>query len=221
MPDKEKRYSGQIQCRHCLHRSPMEIVSSYSVAIDRIEAHPGDYEDIYTFYEILKCPACFKIMLQEYDWCDYWEGSDISPTIVYPNNTSDEIPLGLPEKIKNAVAAAQKVKDIDANAYAVLIGRVLEMVCVDRNAKGDRLANQLKDLSEKGEIPEKLVMVAKNLKDFRNIGAHATLGELTRDQVPILTALCNAVLEYVYTAPHLANQAEELLHRLNRAKKRK
>ena len=95
---KEKAYTGQLQCRHCLHQAPMEIVSRYSIVIDSIELHPGDYEDISTIYEILKCPACSKIMLQEYDWCDYWDGSDITPVSSRICNAQTEKEIGTRSK---------------------------------------------------------------------------------------------------------------------------
>jgi hypothetical protein len=101
------------------------------------------------------------------------------------------------------------VRSVDANAYAVLMGRLLDMICKDRNAQGDTLDEKLKDLSSKGEIPEKLVGVVVGIRKLRNIGAHADLGELTSADIPILDDLSKAILEYVYSAPHFAQAAED------------
>jgi len=60
--------------------------------------------------------------------------------------------------------------------------------------------------------------MAHQLRFLRNIGAHATLGELTRGEAPILDDLCNAILEYVYTAPH---RVEKVAKRIDELKKRK
>jgi len=106
------------------------------------------------------------------------------------------------------------VRNIDANAYGVLLGRILELVCQDPNAIGKYLANKLGDLASKGEIPDRLVGVANGLKDLRNVGAHPTLGELTAVELPILDRLCRAILEYVYSAPYIANQAENCFQQL-------
>lgn len=219
----EKEFSNKIQCRHCLNNTPMEIVAKFNRVIDTVEAHPGDYENVYKFYELLQCPACFEVSLQEYQWCDaYMEtAADTTIEILYPNLETNDIPLGLPDSINKALTAAQKVKSIDANAFGVLMRRVLEMVCIDRKAKGRNLANQLEDLAQKNEIPNKLVIVAKNIKNLGNIGAHAALGDLTRDEIPILNALSNAILEYVYTAPYLADQAENRVSQLKTKTKRK
>ena len=119
----------------------------------------------------------------------------------------------------NDYEAAQRVKNISANAYGVLLGRVLELVCEDRQAKGDSLHKKLQDLSTRGEIPAKLVDVARSLKDLRNVGAHALLGNLTAGEVPMLEDLTRAILEYVYSAPALAEAAVERFNALRRRKK--
>ena len=74
------------------------------------------------------------------------------------------------------------------------------------------------DLSRKGEIPEKLVKVADNLRHLRNVGAHADLGELTQSDEPMLSSSFNAILEYVYSAPYFAQKAEDQLKKLKESK---
>jgi hypothetical protein len=92
------------------------------------------------------------------------------------------------------------------------------MVCEDRSAGGKDLHSKLQDLATKGEIPTKLVGVADSLRNLRNVGAHAVLGELSNAEVPILDDLCKAILEYVYSAPYLAKQAEDRLNSLKTKK---
>jgi len=113
------------------------------------------------------------------------------------------------------------VKPIDSNAFGVLIGRVIDLVCTDRNATGSTLNNKLEDLAKRGEIPQKLVGVASGLRKLRNVGAHAELGELTPEEVPIMEDLCRALLDYVYSAPFLAQKAQDKIDQLvqRRAKK--
>lgn len=212
----DKKFSLKVQCRHFLNSAPMEIVSEFSRVVDTFEYHKGNDIDVFKVYELLQCPACFEISLQAYQWCDaYMETpDDTTIEILYPSKEVNDIPLCLPNNINIALTVAHKVKSIYANAFGVLMRRVLKIVCIDRKASGKNLADQLQDLAEKNEIPEKLVMVAKNLKNLGNIGAHHSLGNLTRDEILILNALSNAILEFVYTAPYLANQAEECLNKL-------
>jgi hypothetical protein len=137
------------------------------------------------------------------------EPDDVKFEDLYPSE--QRLPLGMPESVKRAYEAASRVRAIDANAYAVLVGRLLDMVCTDRGATGDTLHNRLQDLATKGEIPTKLVGVAHSVRGMRNVGAHADLGELTEVEVPIVSDLAKAILEYVYSAPYLAEQAARRL----------
>jgi hypothetical protein len=165
----------------------------------------------------LKCPACGKIELRTYYYHEAFDEQAPDYKTLYP--VSSKLPLGLPATIQQEYEAALKVRSISANAYSVLMGRVLELVCEDRTAKGKDLFQKLTDLAAKGEIPNKLVAVADKLRTFRNVGAHAVLGELTEKEVPILESLSRAILEYVYSAPFLVAQAKEALEKLKRRKK--
>lgn len=215
MPE-EKSFSGPLRCGHCGNTAPMEIVRHYP----QLERHRGGdeppWEDGY-IYQLLLCPACSGVIFRRFYWHDWFDEHDrIDVEVLHPS--VDKVPEGLPPTIAKAYEAAQRVRSVDANAYGVLVGRVLELICVDRQAQGHFLGNKLADLATKGEIPAKLVDVANGLKDLRNVGAHAALGELTPAEVPILDQLTRAILEYVYSAPSLARKAEERLRQLRAAK---
>ena len=109
--------------------------------------------------------------LRSYDWhSGYMDGSDIEYKVLYP--LGKKVLRGLPTKIDAEYQAAQKVRNIDANAFGVLLGRVLDLVCEDRNAPGETLDQKLKTIAENNEIPLKLVAVAAGIQKLRNIGAH-------------------------------------------------
>ena len=166
-----------------------------------------------TYYEILKCHSCPEVTLRCHEWHDLADDDiETEYRILYP--AESRMPLGMPEKIEKAYFAALKVKAVDANAFGVLIGRVMDMVCQDRGATGRFLGLKLADLAAKGEVPQKLVQVAERLTKLRNVGAHAELGELTAKEVPVVEDLCRALLDYIYTAPHLATRADDTLTNL-------
>ncbi|MGY4539890.1 hypothetical protein ACVW0P_004331 [Mucilaginibacter sp. UYNi724] len=215
---KKKDLSQIITCRHCGNVSKMEIIGNVNDTHEMNDPQYGFSGYYGTSYNVLQCPspACNKVNIVKYDWDEGMEREDIRYEFLYPQKNS--YPIGLPDPILKAFMAADKVKSIDVNAYATLMRRVLEMVCIDRKATGGTLAAMLKDLHIKNEIPEKLVKVATGLKDFGNIGAHAGIGELTEKEIPILSTLCNAILEYVYSAPYLADLAEEKLKAITKRK---
>ena len=218
MANSEKRVSGVVQCGHCNNRAPMEIVATHSQVKDKFDPISKESWDLGDVYELLLCPSCNKVTLRKYFWHEMMEPDEVSIRVLYP---VDKSPLGLPASIQEAYNDALQVRTVNANAYAVLIGRVLEMVCDDRNATGKELYAKLQDIAVKGEIPDKLVGTANSLRNLRNVGAHASLGKLTEAEIPILDDLCKAILEYVYSASFLAKQAEDRLDHLKKANQAK
>ena len=79
---------------------------------------------------------------------------DILREILYPAET--RLPLGHPPAVEKAFLSAQKVKAIDANAFGVMVGRVIDEVCAEKQANGEFLVDRLRDLANRGETPEKL-----------------------------------------------------------------
>lgn len=195
----------------------MEIIGSVGDIEDEVDPEYGPMGQHGTYYDVLRCPACNKPNIVCYGWHDGMESEDeVNYEFLYPLDKS--IPLGLPSNILSTYKAAEKVKTIDVNAYAILMRRLLELVCIDRNATGKTLALMLKDLANRNEIPDKLVQVANGLKNFGNIGAHAGIGELSEKEIPIVNALTKAILEYIYSAPYLATVAENKLNSIKTKK---
>ena len=208
----DKKFTNPLKCAHCMHPAPMEIVAEYSqVESKHDERHKTEW-DAGEEYKLLLCPACNKIMLQTAFYHSAFFPQNYDPQIVWPSQEREI--LGLPEQVHRAYEAAIRVRSIDTNAFAVLLRRLLEIVCIDRNAEGGKLHEQLKDLAQKGELPAKLADLAGSLRKMGNIGAHASAGELSVDEAPYLDALCRAILEYVYHAPQLLETVEERLERL-------
>jgi len=210
--------SKQISCRHCGNISQMEVIGEVNDKQSGFDERYGGNYHWGTSYSILKCPACEKINIVSYYWDEEMDSDDVSYDFLYPPISN--YPIGLPEEILTSYKAAERVKSIDVNAYAILMRRLLEKVCLDKKATVGTLASMLNELSNKKEIPEKLVKVAMGLKDFGNIGAHAGSGELTEKEIPIVNALCSAILEYVYSAPYLATIAENKLKTIKTKSKR-
>jgi len=159
----QREFSEQLRCGHCVNVAPMEIVSKYSEV--REETFPqaitpmGVLEVAWQHgpvHEMLQCPACKAITLRSYHWDDNSLGEPLDYHILYPAATANELG-GLPDHIARAYEAARRVRTIDPNAYAVLVGRVVELICEDRSAKGRFLGQKLNDLAERGEIPDNLV----------------------------------------------------------------
>ena len=202
-----------LSCQACGNRTAFEILFEHR-EIGMIYDEEEDYgwEEGFV-YHFLRCFTCSALCLQGYRWHSHISPQDIEYTPLYP---SEVIPSGLPKNIEIEYQKAQRFRNIDANSYAVSIGRIIELVCIDRQASGRSLFNKLEDLARRGEIPENLAITAASLRQLRNIGAHAVLGELTSEEVPVLQELARLLLEYIYSTSHFNNMAEETLGKLTK-----
>jgi hypothetical protein len=213
---EKKNYYRILTCNYCGNISHMITLGQFSDDDEYDDSEWGRYSDgSGTTYVGLKCHACSRVNIISYYWHPGMEDSneDVQIEFLYPLNK--DYPKGLPPSILNAYISAEKVKAYDPHLYAVAIGRLLELVCNDKGAKKhNKLEYRLRDLYTKGEIPLQLVDIADGIKDFRNIGAHAGLVELTDADIPLVDNLCTALLEYLYSAPYLARQAEKSLEKI-------
>lgn len=214
----DSRYSGTTTCRHCGNESPMIVGATYSQVQQHENAPDGFTWEEGPVFEIWACPACSGVSLAKYYWHDAYDPDEWPAEVVYPKD-AEAIPVGLPRELHKEYVAAAKVKAISPNAYGVLLGRLLELVCNERGATEGKLGVRLKQLADQDEIPQKLVKVGEKLQELRHVGAHAFLGELGPAEVPILDSLCRAILEYVYTAPQLVVHAEMRLAQLRKLQK--
>lgn len=214
MNAEQKKFTGEaVACGHCGNHTLMAIVASYveDRSIEPPNAPPIEQGET---YEMLRCPACSEISLMVIRWNGFAPeelGASIEKElgqIVYPS--SPEIPEGLPSAVQAAYKEALAVRSRSPNAYSVMLGRVLEIVCKDRSAKGDTLYQQIANLGARGELPDRIVDVAHGLRKLRNIGAHADIGSLEAEDVPILESLSRAVLEFVYTTARVLSLAERV-----------
>ena len=232
MAKKNDFTSNFLDCGHCGNLAPLEIVAQYHRAMHEPNPEPDPYEDMYGVppearfwedpsdgwhYELLLCRACKQVTLRERYWFDYRE-EERTDTLYPPQAIKTYY---LPEKVREAYNAARKARAIDANVYALLLGRTLEAVCEDREIKGKNLYEKLEALSKKGEIPENLVKVAHGLRSMRNIGAHKPFEGLSAQEMPLLDDLSKAILEYIYVAPNLAFEAEDRLKEIEKLKARR
>ena len=91
----------------------------------------------------------------------------------------------------------------------MLCGRALERLA-KLKAPGRTLSNGLTEMKAQGVIDERLFQWATALRKERNLGAHATDEEVTKENAQDVLAFTVAIFEYVYT---LAEKYEEFMAR--------
>ncbi|MCZ7586813.1 MAG: DUF4145 domain-containing protein [Deltaproteobacteria bacterium] len=216
MGDFEKKSEPnylRIKCGHCKNEVHAKEVAKFDQVKEYEDQKSGVIWDAGPIWLLMLCAACGSVNLCKINW---HSGRDeySAPQICFP--AQDPPIIGLPESIETAYEQAKSIRSMSPQAYVVMLGRLIEEVCIDRGANGRTLFARLQALAENGEIPEKLLEVANALREFRNVGAHAGLGDLSTEDTPIVEALCKAILEYVYSAPKMLAQAYETLEKVRR-----
>lgn len=204
-----------IECRHCGNRGTMLILAesrqTEDFEDDSNSMAPLQWE-AGNLYQILRCYNCDQVTFYQFSIHtgidDTYTDRSYDQTL-YPS--AAESPMGLPSDIQREWDAAMRVRRVSSNAFAVLLGRILDLICIDQNAKGKFLHNRIDQLVSSGKLPAPLKEVAHGLKDLRNFGAHGNLGDLDPKDAPLLESLCRALLMYFYTVPALSADAKKRL----------
>lgn len=195
-------------CQHCGNRNAHEVVAEYKDS--------SDYDDGMKwsegyYYQLLNCKACREVSLIKYLWSDLWEPNidwDI-PIFLFP--TIDSLVYDLPQNIRKDYESARKVRQVDPHAYAVMIGRLLEGICLDRKAIGKTLFSKLEYMYSQDIIPEHIYSIATSIRKLRNVGAHQSAVELRKKDIPLLDDLTETLLHYLYIIPKLQEKAGQIL----------
>lgn len=129
---------------------------------------------------------------------------DHSPNerILYPQNEAvkGDWTWVLPDGVRHTYQAALKVQSVDAEAFAIMVGRTLEEICSAEKATGNRLVDKIKSLANAGRIPQVLADMFTQLRLLRNLAAHADKSDytVTEKDVSIIREFIDAILEYLY-----------------------
>lgn len=194
-----------VTCEHCGNKVPMQVKGGYR----------EDGEIIFD-WQFVRCPVCHQPSLIETNSEDCSADGSTFVNVLYPTPIAPPW-TDIPARIGNAYRKALRLRHIDANAFAVAIGRTLDMICQDRKAKGRDLNEKIDSLGKSG-LPNRLVEIAHQLRLIRNLGAHTSEVEVAEEDVPVLIAFTDSILDYLYVAPA---KLEELRDNITRRQERK
>ncbi|MBL0350190.1 MAG: DUF4145 domain-containing protein [Elusimicrobia bacterium] len=179
-----------IECQDCESKVDGKVLAEKKFDVE------GELPYRYSF---LECPVChsvmvgvselFQVTLEDYEWS--------IASRVWPNPHRD-IDLSVPDIARRSLVNARKcflAKVYDA--CAVMCGKTMEAICVEKS--GERNLNQgLKLLLEKQVIDRRLYDWAEVLRKERNLGAHATEVETSKEDAKDLLDFATAMCEYIY-----------------------
>lgn len=181
-------------CPHCCNRAPQtllleQIYEDIGWSVSDGEEYPYDG----TFY-VARCETCKAILLYN----DIEGGGFKHAELIFPDIRIDK---SVPENIAKIYDEAIRIKNVAPNAFAVQIRRGLEAICKDRGTTKRTLAEQIKELGEKGELPQTLSEASDILRLIGNIGAHASDEHVHPLQVMAIDNFFKAIVEFIYISP--------------------
>jgi hypothetical protein len=132
--------------------------------------------------------------------------------LLWPQN--GRLHPSVPARVQRCYEEAAAIKRRAPNAFANQIGRALESLCEDRGATKRTLAENLRELADRREIPEVLVTMTDIIRMFRNLGSHAAEESVQPDDVDAIDDFFRAVIEYVYVAPFRVNEVQTRVSQL-------
>jgi len=164
-------------------------------------------------YFLVECPSChqplFGTSFAFQDDRGNW-GWDTAERL-WPAPVVADLGASVPAAARRDVNAAQKCFSHGIYpAAAVMCGRALEWLIREKTGKAQMLARGLADLKSQGIIDERLHAWADALRVERNIGAHASDTETTKEDARDIIDFTVAIFDYIFT---LTEKYEKYLQR--------
>lgn len=189
-----------IDCPHCEVRIQAEATSWVT----------DEHDDVGFF--LVRCPSCHRPLFgsaatyqnQYNNWA--WDTAER----LWPTPSVGDLGLAIPEAARRDIKDAQKCLSHGIySAAAVLCGRALERL-IKEKAGANMIGKGLGELKAKGIIDERLFAWAEALRKERNIGAHASDEDTTKENAQDIIDFTIAIFDYVYT---LSEKYEKYLAR--------
>lgn len=150
---------------------------------------------------LLECPSCNATLVgcQDEDENPYSKQRFHSKVTRMWPEPKKYFDWQLPTIVRESLTEADKCYKAKAYiACAVMCGRALEGICKEHKTKSKTLAGGLKELLKKNIIDDKIYQWSEMLREHRNIGAHATTEDITKDDAENLLEFTKAICDYVF-----------------------
>lgn len=191
---------GVAYCSHCGNRVTQRLihVQRFLCCGFRADGTREDHDYPSTYY-VAVCETCNEILLYIDDFDEFGENLFVRASLVWPEPRT--LHHSVPDHVRSCYEEANRIRHFAPNAFASLIRRALEAICVDRGITEGTLQDRLQELANRGEIPPVLAEMAHVLRHQGNIGAHADDNSVKPGHVHIIEDFFRVIVEYVYVAP--------------------
>lgn len=152
-------------------------------------------------YFLVECSSCKAPLFgKSYVIQDSFNNWGWSPAErLWPAPTASEISAAVPSAARRDIRDAQKCFSHGVySAAVVLCGRALERL-IKEKSNINMIGKGLADLKQKGVIDDRLFAWAEALRKERNIGAHASSEDTTKENAQDVIDFTIAIFDYIYT----------------------
>lgn len=168
-------------------------------------------------YLIAQCPSCFSVLFGRKTFTlDDSAQTFVWKTVaerLWPDPLLSDVPSEIPAKARQDIIEAKKCFSYEIySAAAVLCGKALERL-VKEKAGNHTIARGLQELKTNQIIDQRLFDWGDALRKERNIGAHASDEEITKDDARDIIDFTIAIFDYVY---RLSTKYESYMARKNK-----
>jgi hypothetical protein len=201
---------ANLRCPHCNHQGAFHGIAKCSdiVWAESIADESGQVRAISHTAGVRKCPnpqcsALVQVVLQN--------GRVIE---CYPPEVIDFDSTNLPPSILASLEEAIKAHAADCfKASALMVRRVLEELCDDKQATGGDLKQRLAALSQNVVVPKELLDAADELRLLGNDAAHVkakNYDAVGKDEASLAIELAKELLKAVYQYTSLVDRLKAL-----------
>jgi HEPN domain-containing protein len=152
-------------------------------------------------YFLVECPSCHSALFgsaEPYlDELNNWGWSTAER--IWPTPSITDVSAAIPQAARRDITDAQKCLSHGIySAAAVLCGKALERL-IKEKVGNHMIGKGIAELKAKGIIDQRLFDWAEALRKERNIGAHASEEDTTKENAEDIIDFTIAIFDYVYT----------------------
>lgn len=160
---------------------------------------PSDEWEPY-LVSLLECPSCKNTIVagSDYEYCDGPKTAWSSPVRLWPSPPK-YFNLSIPVLVRRSLLEARKCYNAKIYpACAVMCGKVIEAICLSCKTKNQTLHGGLKELRDRKIIDGRIYKWGEELRKERNIGAHVSAEETTKDNARDVLDFAIAICDYIF-----------------------
>lgn len=190
--------NNSIFCPYCHERTSLNIRAQHTIDSAHLQ------------YQIGECNGCNGCVLVLRPSDPYRTTSDKPISIIYPHPLPVSVSDIVPENIRIDMSEAKLCLSISAfRGAATLARRTLQVICMEKGAKKEKLADQIDELSEKNIITDEIKKWAHEIRYVGNDAAHPNDALVTKEDAEEILELLDSLCDVLYIAPSKAEKRRE------------